>query len=159
MDTGNTWEWVFRSEPNTTAANLRGGWVETNYSPAWNGIGPKGIAPLGIGVCASNPDVVYATDMGASYRTIDGGRTWEQLYSNEHPDGSVSSRGLDVTTCYGVHFDPFDPQHIVISYTDIGLFHSNNGGTSWYHAINGIPPEWGNTCYWYVFDPDIHASI
>ena len=50
--------------------------------------------------------VVYATDMGTTYRTADAGRTWEQVYSTDHPNGAATTRGLDVTTTYGVHFDP-----------------------------------------------------
>jgi photosystem II stability/assembly factor-like uncharacterized protein len=97
------------------------------------------------------------TDIGASFKTLDGGESWEQVYANDHPDGTVSSRGMDVTTCYGVHFDPFDKEHIVISYTDIGMFHSKDGGNTWIHAINGIDPRWSNTCYWMVFDPDVQG--
>lgn len=154
-DEGATWQWVYKTDYNITSPNFKGGWVERDYSPSWNSIGPKGIAPLGLGVHASDPNICYATDMGASYRTLDGGESWEQVYSHDHPDGSVSSRGLDVTTCYGVHFDPFDKEHMAISYTDIGLFHSHDGGDTWHHALQGITPAWGNTCYWLVFDPDV----
>lgn len=157
-DAGATWDWVYKSDYNRTAANFEGGWVETHYTPSWNGIGPKGMAPLGLGVCGTDPEICYATDMGASYRTIDGGVHWDQVYSNEHSDGSVSTRGMDVTTCYGVHFDPFEPNHMVISYTDIGLFHSMDGGETWHHALNGISPAWGNTCYLLVFDPAMQGK-
>ncbi|RAV08301.1 WD40/YVTN/BNR-like repeat-containing protein [Paenibacillus contaminans] len=159
VDEGESWEWVLKSDSHVTAPNLKGSWVENNYTPSWNGIGPKGIAPLGVGVHAADPRICYATDMGSTYRTLDGGETWEQVYADEYPDGSVSSRGLDVTTCYGVHFDPFDRSHIAISYTDIGCFHSLNGGRTWRHSIGGMTPAWGNTCYWLVFDPDVRGRV
>ena len=64
-------------------------------------------------------------------------------------------RGIDVTTCYGVHFDPFDPRHMFISYTDIGLWASDTAGASWYSATrSGVPRQWENTTYWMEFDPD-----
>ena len=55
------------------------------------------------------------------------------------PDGRWTTRGLDVTTNYGVHFDPFDSKHIFIGYTDIGAFHSYDGGQSWESATEGVP--------------------
>jgi photosystem II stability/assembly factor-like uncharacterized protein len=92
-------------------------------------------------------------------KTVDGGDTWTAIYSIEQTDGSFSSNGLDVTTDYGVHFDPFDKDHIAISYTDIGYHHSFNGGKSWTRSTVGIPAIWHNTCYWMVFDPEIKDKI
>jgi photosystem II stability/assembly factor-like uncharacterized protein len=41
-----------------------------------------------------------------------------------------------------------------ISYTDIGLFASDDAGESWYSATrNGVPRQWVNTTYWVEFDP------
>jgi len=66
---------------------------------------------------------------------------------------------MDVTTTYGVHFDPFDSNHIAISYTDIGYHHSYNRGKSWERSVTGVPSEWVNTCYWMVFDPVVKNKI
>ena len=70
-------------------------------------------------------------------------------------NGLVTTRGLDVTTCYGLHFDPFDPKRMFISYTDIGAFKSEDGGKSWGIATTGIPRDWRNTTYWIEFDPKV----
>jgi photosystem II stability/assembly factor-like uncharacterized protein len=148
-DGGITWRWVLREANDSNPPNKNDSWVGRDYGPEW------GEAPLGLGVSPTRPGVCYATDYGTTYRTTDGGKSWAQVYANDRADGSVSTRGLDVTTCYGVHFDPFDKQHLVITYTDIGLFHSLNGGGSWRHAIAGVPHEWRNTCYWLVFDPKV----
>ena len=102
--------------------------AEAGWSELWAFL--AGLS-LCLGVSPTDSRVCYATDYGASYRTLDGGATWEQVYSRNLPDSSVTTRGLDVTTCYGVHFDPFDNDHFFITYTDIGLFHSYNGGESW----------------------------
>ena len=69
-------------------------------------------------------------------------------------DDGWTTRGLDVTTCYGVHFDPLAASRVFISYTDIGLFRSEDGGKSWIGATDGIPDVWRNTTYWIEFDPD-----
>jgi photosystem II stability/assembly factor-like uncharacterized protein len=148
-DGGDTWEWVLKATGREPPPNKRDGWLGRSFGPGWGG------PPTGLGVGPSNPEVVYATDMGTTYRTVDAGRTWEQVYSEDQTDGSAKTRGLDVTTTYGVHFDPRDSQHLAISYTDIGLFHSTNGGRSWLHSIKGVPEEWVNTCYWVVFDPEV----
>ena len=62
--------------------------------------------------------------------------------------------GLDVTNSYGYHFDPFDSKRQFITYTDIGLFRSEDGGTSWMSSTAGVPRRWVNTTYWMVFDPE-----
>ncbi|HXA48648.1 MAG TPA: hypothetical protein VNV86_00020, partial [Candidatus Acidoferrum sp.] len=60
----------------------------------------------------------------------------------------------------GVHFDPFDPRRRFISYTDIGLWASDNAGESWYSATtSGVPPAWINTTYWMEFDPGVRGRM
>ena len=154
-DMGESFEWSLRGTDFDNPVNCEPGWIERNYGGRYCGIGPKGGTPLGLGVAPNNPDVCHGADMGSSYRTADGGVTWSQVYEDILPDGSYTTRGCDVTTCYGVHFDPFDKDHIAISYTDIGLMHSRNGGKGWLHSMENIPSYYGNTCYWLIFDPDV----
>ena len=156
-DGGASWRWVLKSDYETDPLNLQAGWAERDYGLPWYMTGPKGVGPIGLGVCPANPDICCATDLSSSFLTMDGGESWRQIYSADNPNGSVSSRGLEVTTCYGVHFDPFDVKHIAVSYTDIGMFHSQDRGHSWLHGISGVPVPWGNTCYWIVFDPDVRG--
>ena len=84
---------------------------------------------------------------GAVVRTNDGGATWDGVYSRKIDDAGWSTVGLDVTTNYGVHFDLFDSKRIFITYTDIGAFRSEDGGTSWTSATMGVPDAWTNTTY------------
>lgn len=149
---GDRWEWVLSiAGGQVLSSNFRGGWLHRQLgwfsSPTHLGVGPR------------HPEVVYGTDSGRTFKSSDGGATWEQLISRDFADGSATTRGLDVTTTYGVHFDPFDPKHIMITYTDIGLFHSFDGGRTWQHAIAGIPRQWRNTCYWLEFDPAVRGRI
>jgi len=108
-----------------------------------------------LGVAPTNPGICYATDCFRAYRTLDGGKHWEQVNSVKAGGNRWTTRGLDVTTCYSVHFDPFDPKHMFISYTDVGLFQSSDGGKSWTSSIKGIPENWENTTYWVEFDPKV----
>ena len=149
-DGGQTWRIVFK-ESNQAAANLAPSWIEQRA-----GQGNENIwfdAPDSLGVAPTNPDVAYATDLFRTYRTLDGGASWQEMNSKELSDGSWRSRGLDVTTNYGVQFDPFDSRHMYMDNTDIGLFQSTNGGQSWRSTSEGVPENWRNTTYWLAFDP------
>jgi hypothetical protein len=147
-DGGKTWNLVWK-ESDKAAPNIHDGWLSETFGPGW------GDAPRYLGVAPTNPDICYGTDDGRTMRTTDGGKTWAGVYSKKTPAGKWSTTGLDVTTCYGVHFDPFDAKRIFISYTDINLFMSEDGGSSWISAARGVPHEWINTCYWMVFDPEV----
>ncbi|MEO8762716.1 MAG: hypothetical protein ABI416_00420 [Ginsengibacter sp.] len=151
---GSSWKPVMLSSSPAgfITKNFKGTWMERSFDPGWGG------SPINLGVAPGNPDVCYAGD-ARGYKTTNGGKTWEQIYSRNRPDGSFASNGLDVTTCYGIHFDPFDKNHFFICYTDIGLFHTFNGGASWYHSIKNVPADWQNTCYDVKFDPKIKGRV
>lgn len=152
-DSGNTWEWVWKYGGDLkSVSNLKDAWVEKAFEGDF-------IMLMSMGVSPTDGKIAILTDWYRVMKTTDGGKTWKEIYSIEQPDGSFISRGLDVLTCYGVHFDPFDRNHIAISYTDIGFHHSFNGGKSWSRSLDGVPPEWENTCYWMVFDPAIKGKI
>ena len=149
-DGGHTWKIVYK-ESTHAATNLTATWIEQRATQ--NGESIFFDSPYSLGVAPTNPDVAYATDLFRTYRTLDGGSTWEEVNSAPTSGGNWISRGLDVTTDYGVQFDPFDPKHVFIDYTDIGLFESTDGGQSWHSSSEGIPERWRNTAYWLAFDP------
>ena len=149
---GATWSFVWK-EAGTAAANVHDSWTTARYQPDF------GAYPTGLAVDDNNPDLVYATDLARVMRTADGGRNWEALYSQALANGNTTT-GLDVTTCYGLHFDPFDPGRMFVGYTDIGLFRSENGGRSWISSTTrGVPRPWVNTTYWLEFDPAVRGRM
>jgi photosystem II stability/assembly factor-like uncharacterized protein len=156
VDGGRTWTIVFK-ESTHSADNLKGTWIEHRASQTGESIWFD--APYSLGVAPTNPDVVFATDLFRTYRSLDGGASWLEVNSRQTNDGNWISRGLDVTTDYGVQFDPFDSKHIFIDYTDIGLFASNDGGQSWHSSTEGIPEKWRNTTYWLAFDPVVRGLM
>ena len=131
---------------------MRDAWLADRFGAGWAGI------PYGIGVSPTTPDIAYATDSGRVMRTADGGKTWNPAYSNRaimaldrqrHRRHHLLQRPLTA-----------DPRHMFISYTDIGLWASDNGGESWYSATrNGVPHQWVNTTYWIAFDPKVQGRI
>jgi len=160
LDAGKSWLIVFH-ESTKAASNLDSSWIEERATGiGWEG--GKSIifdAPYSLGVAPGNPDICYATDLFRTYRTLDGGKTWAQVNSVRTTDHHWITRGLDVTTSYGVQFDPFDSKHIFIDYTDIGAFASQDGGQSWEPATNGVPDSWRNTTYWLAFDPEVKGLM
>lgn len=123
-------------------------WLAEAFGAEWPGYA------WGIAVGPHDPDLCYVTDWGSVWKTTDGGLRWSQTYFRRVSDASVTTTGLDVTTNYGVFFDPFDDRRMFIAYTDIGLIRSEDGGRSWIPTTAGIPDLWHNTTYWMVFDPD-----
>jgi photosystem II stability/assembly factor-like uncharacterized protein len=155
-DGGRTWKIVFK-ESNRPAANLNGTWIEQRATQGNDNIWFD--SPYSLGVAPSSPDVVYASDLFRTYRTLDGGASWQEMNSKPAGDDRWVSRGLDVTTNYGMQFDPFDPRHIFMDNTDMGLFQSADGGLSWRSTTEGVPEDWRNTTYWLAFDPTQHGLV
>jgi len=155
-DGGQSWRIVHR-ESNGPAENMSGSWIEERARQMGRDIWYD--APYDIAAAPNDPDICYVTDLFRTYRTLDGGKTWSQVHSAPRGPAGWTSRGLDVTSSYGVHFDPFDPKRLFITYTDIGLFRSEDGGDSWIGSTVGIPNAWRNTTYWVAFDPDVKGRM
>ncbi len=151
-DSGRTWTLIWK-DAREPATNVHDAWITERFGPDWGG------NPLMLGVADVNPNLCYATDLGRTMKTTDGGATWTAVYSRKLPGRGWTTTGLDVTTNYGIHFDPFDPKRQFITYTDIGLFRSEDGGKSWVSSTTGVPPRWVNTTYWVVFDPEIRGRM
>ncbi|MHC4713608.1 MAG: WD40/YVTN/BNR-like repeat-containing protein, partial [Planctomycetota bacterium] len=152
-DGGKTWKLVWKDTFETPGENSKGAWLNERFGPDW------GENPISLGVAPTNSEICFATDLGRTMYTRDGGKTWLAAYSKRMDDGSWATTGLDVTTNYGVHFDPFDKNRIIISYTDIGAFASDNAGVTWRSATTGVPGRWVNTTYWLVFDPEVKGRV
>jgi photosystem II stability/assembly factor-like uncharacterized protein len=151
-DYGRDWTLVWK-EAHYPAANVHDAWITERFGPGW------GENPLMLGVSDQDPNLCYTTDLGRTMKTVDGGLTWNAVYSRKVQSRAWASTGLDVTTSYGIHFDPFDRRRQFITYTDIGLFRSEDGGKSWISSTAGVPERWVNTTYWVVFDPDIRGRM
>jgi photosystem II stability/assembly factor-like uncharacterized protein len=159
-DFGKTWTLAWKDavtkEGSFSSVNLKTGWIEEQLSPTWGGI------PFALGVSPADPDICYGTDFGRTIKTVDGGKTWEQLYAKRKEGAGWISRGLEVNTGYSIVFDPFDMNHVFLANTDVGLMESNDGGESWMcvsRKNNGIPRNWSNSTYWLVFDPEVRGKI
>lgn len=151
-DRGQTWNLVWREARDQPAANVTYGWIAGRFGSAWAG------NPLSMGVSPTDPRIAFGTDYGRTVRTTGGGASWKTVYSRRVGDGWVST-GLDVTTAYSVHFDPFNTRRIFISYTDIGASRSEDGGATWIGSTEGIERAWTNTTYDLAFDPEVKGRL
>ena len=151
-NSGADWQLVWK-ESDAAAKNVHDNWITARFGPDW------AENPLNLTVAPQDANLAYATDLGRTMRTEDGGATWVAQYSRKVNDSGWSSLGLDVTNSYGIHFDPFDPKRQFITYTDIGLFRSEDGGASWTSSTTGVPRDWMNTTYWIVFDPKVRGRM
>ncbi len=151
-NSGSDWQLVWK-ESSGAAENVHDNWITDHFGIGW------GENPLNITVADQDPNLSYGTDLGRTMRTTDGGITWTGLYSRKVGAGGWTTVGLDVTTSYGIHFDPFDSKRHFITYTDIGLFRSEDDGVSWTTSTDGVPDEWRNTTYWVVFDPKVKGRM
>ena len=151
-NSGAAWELVWK-EAESPAPNIHDAWITERFGPGW------GENPLNLTVAEQDPNLAYGTDLGRTMRTTDGGATWSAQYSRKVNDAGWTTTGLDVTNSYGIHFDPFDPKRQFITYTDIGLFRSEDGGVSWTSSTDGVPRDWLNTTYWVVFDPKVRGRM
>ena len=147
-DSGRTWTIPWNQSKES---HLKMGWIEKRW-----GRGPN---TEDMGAVPKDPRRVFGSDSMRIVRSTDGGTDWEQLYSRQLPDGEWTTTGMDVTTCYGVHFDPFDKKRMFITYTDIGLMRSEDGGKGWVTSTTGVPRMWRNTTYWIVFDPKVKGRM
>ena len=151
-NSGADWKLVWR-ESAVAAKNVKDAWITERFGPDW------GENPLNLTVAQQDANLAYSTDLGRTMRTTDGGATWAAVYSRKVNDTGWTTLGLDVTTSYGIHFDPFDPKRQFITYTDIGLFRSEDGGISWTSSTAGVPRDWMNTTYWVIFDPKVRGRM
>ncbi|QNI36136.1 WD40/YVTN/BNR-like repeat-containing protein [Edaphobacter albus] len=152
-DFGQHWRLVWRSTHSREAENVHDAWIAGEMTPEWTE------EPLSLTVDGRNPDLAYATDLGRTMGTTDGGKNWTARYSEKAGGSSWVSTGLDVTTSYGYLVDPFDSKRRFIPMTDIGLFRSEDAGRSWVRSVEGIPPSWRNTTYAVAFDPQIRGKM
>lgn len=156
-DYGKHWKLVWRATPQQEANNVHDAWIGKAMTPEWTE------EPLSLTVDDHDPALAYATDLGRTLGTTDGGRTWTARYSERVDRAGKAqswvSTGLDVTTTYGYLFDPFDSKRRFIPTTDIGIFRSEDGGRSWMRSVDGVPGPWRNTTYSVVFDPQVPGRM
>jgi photosystem II stability/assembly factor-like uncharacterized protein len=160
-DAGTSWNWIWKTGGGSGVYGMQDAKDDSTLKDAWvqTAFGKELIELMDVGIAPHDGNIIILTDWYRVMKTTDDGKTWNEIYSIRKADSTYTTSGLNVTTCYGVHFDPFDSNHLAVSYTDIGFFHSFNRGRSWRRSVAGVPNEWKNTCYWVAFDPVVKNKL
>jgi photosystem II stability/assembly factor-like uncharacterized protein len=96
----------------------------------------------------------YGTGM-AVFRTNDSGLTWQSIYTRVNADGSNQTTGLELTHSRFITVDPRNPRRVFSGYMDIGLFLSEDGGTTVQRKAGDLPyPVPASTAYAVALDPN-----
>ena len=165
-DDGESWTLVY--------LGLRKGQREGfgGYNNQYTGVSPiddkqgdtsfSGTGGKGLTVNPNNPDQVILTNMVDAFMTMNGGETWCNLASRRTDGGSVpvpaagetpfwTTTGIEPAGQSVLAINPYNLNHHLSGWTDIGMFESFDGGNSWTHrVVNGLPA--GN-CHAIAFDP------
>jgi len=137
-DGGNTFSNIFLRDNNPTNAGMTTGWVgSANFSPwehTWNSLNTT----EGLCIDPNNVNRLMRSDFSIVCTSENGGITWSQRYvrSGEHPALTLigrqdlyESNGLQTTVCHWVHW--MSPARVLLTYSDLLLNESNDGGITW----------------------------
>ncbi len=153
------------SRPNLVYAGDYEGKVlkSTNRGSTWNVIAQLPTPGIGsLAVDSFNPDTVYAAGRDGVYKSIDGGKTWNNILSgpevvevalaptNAKRVVAATVQGVYLSTDGGNNWELTLKRHshsvqisqtnplVVYAGTNNGVYRSNDGGRNWLYLNNGI---------------------
>ncbi|MFC5993268.1 WD40/YVTN/BNR-like repeat-containing protein [Pseudonocardia hispaniensis] len=91
----------------------------------------------------TDPDLVYAgVEDAALFRSVDGGRTWQELPGlRGHGSGSRWQPGAGGMCLHTIVLDPRDTGRIVVAISAAGVFRSDDTGKTWRPVNRGLVSE------------------
>jgi photosystem II stability/assembly factor-like uncharacterized protein len=137
-------------------------WRQVEKGPAW----PKDVQRKmkQIWTLAAGPDRLYAgVDEAGLFTSDDGGESWQPVVGfNEHATRSAWFPGAGGLCAHAVLVDPRDPNRVWCGVSAVGVFRSDDGGTTWDLKNEGIPAvvedkehrNLGRCVHGLVADPD-----
>jgi photosystem II stability/assembly factor-like uncharacterized protein len=102
---------------------------------------------------------LYFGTQGGLWRSDDGGDTWHEVYSRLNQDGTLSGTGLETTCIHNVFVSPTDARRVFVTYYDIGLLVSTDGGQSFRRSMSGVPFVISGDAFALLFDPADPARV
>jgi photosystem II stability/assembly factor-like uncharacterized protein len=88
----------------------------------------------------TDPDTVYAgVEDAALFRSVDGGRTWQELAGlRGHPSGASWGPGAGGLGLHTIVLDPTHPDRIFIAISAAGVFRTDDAGKTWRPVNQGL---------------------
>lgn len=145
--------------PNILYTGNIGWWTPTIYRSndggnSWQGLldeatADKGWLPWGISVESiavhpTNPNIIFFGTSGYVMRTLDGGKNWQQAYTNKIGN-AWRSRGIEITLANRIAFDEQHPDTFYSGSYDIGCLRTTDGGSTFsplWDAHGGFGTVW-----------------
>lgn len=112
---------------------------------------------------ASQPETLYAgVEEAGLFVSRDGGQSWEEVAAlTQHPSRPGWFPGNGGLCLHTILIDPADPRRIWVGISAVGVFRTEDGGSSWHLCNRGLPPvptgegnpEIGRCVHKMVLDP------
>ncbi|MGH2458787.1 MAG: WD40/YVTN/BNR-like repeat-containing protein [Chloroflexota bacterium] len=101
----------------------------------------------------TDPDTVYAgAEDAALFRTVDGGRTWQELPGlRQHATGPTWHPGAGGLGVHTILIDPSQPSRIFVAISAAGVFRTDDGGETWKPVNRGLKSD-------YIPDPEAEVG-
>jgi hypothetical protein len=91
----------------------------------------------------TDPDTVHAgVEDAALFRSVDGGRSWEELSGlRRHGSGPSWQPGAGGMCLHTIVVDPRNAARMLVAISAAGVFRSEDAGTTWWPANQGLHSE------------------
>jgi photosystem II stability/assembly factor-like uncharacterized protein len=87
----------------------------------------------------NDPDTVYAgVEDAALFKTVDGGKTWQELPGLRGTKGNLWQPGAGGMCLHTIVLDPNRPDRIFVAISAAGAFRSDDEGKTWLPANSGL---------------------